>query len=337
MINNINNILNKYNDTTHLYISLALNELDSATVIQTLSIPSQQTRELKAQQEQLQYQQQQDYQHRPWSTDDYYFRVNTYSIGKWFTKPSLIDPLQCSRFGWINCEPDMLECLSCDKRIQALRKTSISNVQKKDKRNLLKHCYRRQRLQVIAVKSKNLCYSGVMWLDYYSNNSNGNASDGSDHRDDNNHHINIHCSYCQRMLGLWNFKSMNNNNSDISIVTIDDPFIQLYPNLQTQTTSTSHNNNNYSSSTSLNVNNSLSSHTIGGRSNTVSTLSLKRGRESTLDIQQQQQQQEEEEEEATVEDRKKEKEIQLKLQQQLQSEQQRKCDVGWSWGHRFNN
>ncbi|EFA81086.1 hypothetical protein PPL_05922 [Heterostelium album PN500] len=304
-------------------IKKALNELDSATVIQTLSIPSQQTRELKAQQEHLQYQQQpqqQDYQHRPWSTDDYYFRVNTYSIGdKRIQDFALMVKSTGHRdtcpwkdngcptfYARLSNIPSLIQIESFQKRAQNIYNhlsNSIlplldiefwSNVQRKDKRNLLKALLSSSEITSDSgeLKARISVILALCGWDYYSNNSNGNAADGSDHRDDNNH-INIHCSYCQRVLGLWNFKSMNNNNSDISTVTIDDPFIQLYPNLQTQTTSTSHNNNNNnnnssSTSTSLNVNNSLSSHTIGGR-------------ESTIDIQQQQQQQEE----ATVEDRKK--------------------------------
>ncbi|EGC38001.1 hypothetical protein DICPUDRAFT_97049 [Dictyostelium purpureum] len=55
--------------------------------------------------------------YRPWNNTDYYNRVRTYTISNWFAKPTEIDPLQCSRFGWINCEPDMLECETCKKRL----------------------------------------------------------------------------------------------------------------------------------------------------------------------------------------------------------------------------
>ncbi|EGG23625.1 hypothetical protein DFA_05759 [Cavenderia fasciculata] len=54
---------------------------------------------------------------RPWDSNDYYRRVKSFTISRWFAKPVLVDPLQCARFGWINCDVDMLECTMCSKRL----------------------------------------------------------------------------------------------------------------------------------------------------------------------------------------------------------------------------
>eukprot|EP01132_Coremiostelium_polycephalum_P009884 gene9884-12126_t len=55
--------------------------------------------------------------YKPWSNIDYYQRVRTYTISNWFAKPSIIDPLQCSLYGWRNCSLDMLECETCNNRL----------------------------------------------------------------------------------------------------------------------------------------------------------------------------------------------------------------------------
>ncbi|GAM22572.1 hypothetical protein SAMD00019534_057470 [Acytostelium subglobosum LB1] len=114
-------------------IKKALNELDSATVIDmpltskrsqhhssnsessTSTTTTTTTSDGTTTTESTQPEHQK--QHRPWSSDDYHRRVTSFSIGRWFAKPSLIDPLQCARFGWINCDVDMLECVSCSKRL----------------------------------------------------------------------------------------------------------------------------------------------------------------------------------------------------------------------------
>lgn len=50
---------------------------------------------------------------RPWSTDDYSTRVETYTALRWFSKPTRLSPLQCARFGWICHASDALRCVSC--------------------------------------------------------------------------------------------------------------------------------------------------------------------------------------------------------------------------------
>eukprot|EP01112_Ceratiomyxa_fruticulosa_P006357 TRINITY_DN1714_c0_g1_i2.p1 TRINITY_DN1714_c0_g1~~TRINITY_DN1714_c0_g1_i2.p1 ORF type:complete len:485 (+),score=105.08 TRINITY_DN1714_c0_g1_i2:104-1558(+) len=54
---------------------------------------------------------------RPWNIADYQNRVSTFSISNWFAKPHCIDPLTCARFGWVNKDTDLLECLSCKNRV----------------------------------------------------------------------------------------------------------------------------------------------------------------------------------------------------------------------------
>lgn len=41
----------------------------------------------------------------------------TYKSSTWFAKPSIISPLCCARYGWINISSDTLKCVSCNKEI----------------------------------------------------------------------------------------------------------------------------------------------------------------------------------------------------------------------------
>src|SRR3989338_7324699 len=47
--------------------------------------------------------------------DAYYFneRVKTFKITTWFNKPFIVNPLQCSRYGFFNYENDKIECSQC--------------------------------------------------------------------------------------------------------------------------------------------------------------------------------------------------------------------------------
>jgi len=67
---------------------------------------------------------------RPWSFDDYCRRVKTFSLSTWFAKPSCVDPLECARFGWVNCSADMLECEVCKNRISFGVASSLDHYQK---------------------------------------------------------------------------------------------------------------------------------------------------------------------------------------------------------------
>ncbi|XP_048729305.2 protein starmaker-like [Ostrea edulis] len=48
-----------------------------------------------------------------WNKDAFFQRVQTFSITTWFGKPSELSPLQCAKYGWINSESDMLQCVVC--------------------------------------------------------------------------------------------------------------------------------------------------------------------------------------------------------------------------------
>jgi uncharacterized protein YbaR (Trm112 family) len=54
---------------------------------------------------------------RPWDYSIFLRRVRTYQVMTWFAKPKKINPFACARFGWINCDFDMLECPSCKQRL----------------------------------------------------------------------------------------------------------------------------------------------------------------------------------------------------------------------------
>ncbi|KJE97870.1 hypothetical protein CAOG_007949 [Capsaspora owczarzaki ATCC 30864] len=57
---------------------------------------------------------------RPWERADYVQRLATFcSIPRWCAKPALLAPLECARYGWFNCDVDMLECVSCHSRLSA--------------------------------------------------------------------------------------------------------------------------------------------------------------------------------------------------------------------------
>lgn len=43
----------------------------------------------------------------------FFNRVESYSCLKWAGKPSVLSPLRCARYGWINVDCDMLKCCSC--------------------------------------------------------------------------------------------------------------------------------------------------------------------------------------------------------------------------------
>lgn len=51
---------------------------------------------------------------RPWSRDDFLARVSTFSPARWFAKPSLLSPLQCARFGWVNTGSNLVKCTQCN-------------------------------------------------------------------------------------------------------------------------------------------------------------------------------------------------------------------------------
>lgn len=56
---------------------------------------------------------------RPWNYSDYKYRVMTFSkTANWFAKPSIISPLVCARFGWVNHSADLLYCHVCSKSIR---------------------------------------------------------------------------------------------------------------------------------------------------------------------------------------------------------------------------
>ena len=56
---------------------------------------------------------------RPWSYDDYLLRLKLFvKTMNWFAKPSLISPLECCRYGWVNCGIDTLYCDSCHNTIK---------------------------------------------------------------------------------------------------------------------------------------------------------------------------------------------------------------------------
>ncbi|XP_036432969.1 nuclear-interacting partner of ALK [Colossoma macropomum] len=43
----------------------------------------------------------------------FFDRVETYSCLKWSGKPSVLSPLKCAQYGWINVDNDILKCSSC--------------------------------------------------------------------------------------------------------------------------------------------------------------------------------------------------------------------------------
>ena len=64
---------------------------------------------------------------RPWNYTDYKYRVMTFSkTANWFSKPSIISPLICARFGWVNSAVDVLYCHACSKSIRHDGKSLLS-------------------------------------------------------------------------------------------------------------------------------------------------------------------------------------------------------------------
>lgn len=51
---------------------------------------------------------------RPWNYHDFLYRLASFSsVGKWFSKPDLISPIECARHGWINSDLNVLQCSHC--------------------------------------------------------------------------------------------------------------------------------------------------------------------------------------------------------------------------------
>ena len=56
---------------------------------------------------------------RPWNYSDYLLRLKSFvKTMNWFAKPSLISPLECCRYGWVNSGIDTLYCDSCHNAIK---------------------------------------------------------------------------------------------------------------------------------------------------------------------------------------------------------------------------
>ncbi|XP_023651318.1 zinc finger C3HC-type protein 1 [Paramormyrops kingsleyae] len=47
------------------------------------------------------------------SKEAFFLRVESYSCLKWAGKPTLLSPLRCAQYGWVNVDCDMLKCSSC--------------------------------------------------------------------------------------------------------------------------------------------------------------------------------------------------------------------------------
>lgn len=54
---------------------------------------------------------------QPWNREQLVQRAATFRVSWWFAKPVALSPLQCARFGWINCGPDLLRCECCEQRL----------------------------------------------------------------------------------------------------------------------------------------------------------------------------------------------------------------------------
>ena len=45
-----------------------------------------------------------------WNYSDFIKRLNTFTIGKWFGKPTCLGSLECARYGWENVQLNQLRC-----------------------------------------------------------------------------------------------------------------------------------------------------------------------------------------------------------------------------------
>lgn len=62
---------------------------------------------------------------RPWSRSDFLARLATFQTSSWFNKPSLLSPVECARFGWVNDGVDILHCNSCDAYLSGTIQTGL--------------------------------------------------------------------------------------------------------------------------------------------------------------------------------------------------------------------
>ncbi|KAL5228710.1 hypothetical protein ABZP36_016975 [Zizania latifolia] len=54
---------------------------------------------------------------RPWDRADLIRRLATFKAMTWFAKPKVISPVNCTRRGWTNIEPDVITCEACGARL----------------------------------------------------------------------------------------------------------------------------------------------------------------------------------------------------------------------------
>jgi hypothetical protein len=54
---------------------------------------------------------------RPWSLADFQHRVESFKVSSWFCKPAAVSPLVCAKSGWRNVDVDVIECVSCQRRL----------------------------------------------------------------------------------------------------------------------------------------------------------------------------------------------------------------------------
>ncbi|KAL9656259.1 hypothetical protein ABK040_007874 [Willaertia magna] len=70
-------------------------------------------------------------QHTPIDKEQFYERVRTFTITNWFDKPFSINPLICSRYGYINYSIDKIKCCEC--QVKLCFKTIFKEIQILDK------------------------------------------------------------------------------------------------------------------------------------------------------------------------------------------------------------
>eukprot|EP00035_Acanthoeca_spectabilis_P036931 m.42683 g.42683 ORF g.42683 m.42683 type:complete len:389 (+) comp8351_c0_seq1:273-1439(+) len=56
---------------------------------------------------------------------DYLSRVETFTVGRWFAKPTALSPLECARYGWQTCGVDRLECPLCAAKLVCFIKPDL--------------------------------------------------------------------------------------------------------------------------------------------------------------------------------------------------------------------
>ncbi|CAM0881609.1 unnamed protein product [Alopecurus aequalis] len=54
---------------------------------------------------------------RPWDRRDLVRRLASFKAMTWFAKPKVVSPVNCTRRGWTNIEPDIITCEACGARL----------------------------------------------------------------------------------------------------------------------------------------------------------------------------------------------------------------------------